>query len=294
MSKIKSPREKKALSLKRDRRNTFGENAKASRKAIPRRKQLSHMQERRAVAQVLGHLRESATEGDAAEADALAKTTLTQSKRKAFKKHRDTALGVVVKEKLVARREQSRPRQVDTTLVRLNFEADGVFDTPYDPTLHKRAILRKLRFRCARPSWGPHEKKSKRYRRRYEREDAARWKEATLRNAPLLAGFFAEEPQWRDRIMRWYEAAANAGLSLTPDLWGLPVKFLYAVPVSRVPKIVTTPRHDLDRTSCSVSLHKIRAISQIYARFMLTNCQTCSMITLGLEMAVQASSGTQF
>lgn len=34
----KSPQEKKALSYARDRRNTYGENDKASRKAIPARK----------------------------------------------------------------------------------------------------------------------------------------------------------------------------------------------------------------------------------------------------------------
>ncbi len=161
MSKIKSAREKKALSLKRDRRNTFGENSKASRKAIPRRKQLSHMGERRAIGQILSHLRESAAEGDATEADVLAKTTIVEKKRKAFKKHRDTALGVVVKKKLAERRDQSRIRQVDATPISLNFEADGIFDTPYDSTLHKRLILWELRFHSVRPNWGPHKKSLK-------------------------------------------------------------------------------------------------------------------------------------
>jgi hypothetical protein len=210
VSKIKSAREKKALSLKKDRRNTFGENSKASRKAIPRRKQLSHMGERRAVARILSHLRESAAEGDATEADVLAKTTIVERKRKAFKKHPDTALGVVVKKKLAERRDQSHISHVDATPIRLNFEVDGTFDTPYDPALHKRSILWELRFHSVRPNWGPHKKKSQRYRWRYQREFAIRWKEATLRDAPLLAGFFAEEPQWRERILRWCEAALTA------------------------------------------------------------------------------------
>jgi len=59
------------------------------------------MGERRAVAQILSHLREGAAERDATEADVLSKTTIAERKRKAFKKHRDTALGVVVKKKLV-------------------------------------------------------------------------------------------------------------------------------------------------------------------------------------------------
>jgi len=210
VSKIKSAREKKALSLKRDRRNTFGENSKASRKAIARRKQVSHMGERRAVAQILSHLRQGAAERDATEADVLAKTTIVERKRKAFKKHRDTALGVVVKKKLAERRDQSHIRHVDATPIKLNFEADEIFDTPYDPALHKRSILWELRFHSVRPNWGPHKKKSQRYRWRYQREFATRWKEATLRGAPLLVGFFAEEPQWRERMLRWCEAALTA------------------------------------------------------------------------------------
>jgi hypothetical protein len=209
VSTIKSAREKKALSLKRDRRNTFHENSKASRKAIPRRKQLSHMEERRSVAQILSHLREGAAEDDVSEADVLAKTTIAEKKRKAFKKHRDTTLGIVVEKKLAKRRDQSRGH-VHTTPTSLNFEADGIFDTPYDAALHKRSILSRLRFRRVTPNWGPHEKKSRRHRSKYEREFATRWKEATLRNAPLLAGFFAEEPQWRERILRWCEAALTA------------------------------------------------------------------------------------
>jgi len=211
VSKIKSPREKKSVSLKRDRRNIFGENSKASRKAIPRRKQLSHMGERRAIGQILSHLRESAEESDVSEADVLAKTEVIQRKHKAFKKSPDSPLGVVVKKKLAKRRDQSHISREDATPFRLNFGGDGIFDTLYDPTLHKRSILRELRYHTVRPNWGPHKKKSQRYRR-YQREFATRWREATLRDAPLLVGFFAEEPQWRERTLRWCEAALTADL----------------------------------------------------------------------------------
>jgi hypothetical protein len=74
------------------------------------------MGERRAVAQILSHLRDDAAEDDATEADVLAKTTIVETKRKAFKKHRDTALGVVVKKKLADRRDQSNTRRLDATL----------------------------------------------------------------------------------------------------------------------------------------------------------------------------------
>ena len=42
INRPKSSRDKKELSLQRDRRNTYGENAKASRKSIPKAKQRSH------------------------------------------------------------------------------------------------------------------------------------------------------------------------------------------------------------------------------------------------------------
>jgi hypothetical protein len=42
----KTPQQKKELSLQRDRRNTYGENDKASRKAIPLRKALEKRRNR--------------------------------------------------------------------------------------------------------------------------------------------------------------------------------------------------------------------------------------------------------
>ncbi|MBN8505756.1 MAG: hypothetical protein J0L58_14915 [Burkholderiales bacterium] len=45
---MKTPQEKKRLSYAKDRRNTFGENNKASRKNIPRSKALSIRSERHA------------------------------------------------------------------------------------------------------------------------------------------------------------------------------------------------------------------------------------------------------
>lgn len=136
MSKVKSATEKKALSLKRDRRNTYGENPQASRKGIRRGKQRSHMEERRSVGKILSHLRESAEESDAIEADVLTKTSLVRSKRKAFKKRPDRPLGEVIKRKQ-ARREESQSRAKDTTPKYANIYSPEIFDTPYirAPTL---------------------------------------------------------------------------------------------------------------------------------------------------------------
>jgi hypothetical protein len=103
VSKIKSPKEKKKLSLARDRRNTYGENPQASRKGIRHGKQRSHMEERRAVGRVLRHLKEVPDEDEAMEADVLAKTLTLQKKREAFKTRADEPLGVVIKRKLSRR-----------------------------------------------------------------------------------------------------------------------------------------------------------------------------------------------
>ena len=89
MSKIKSPKEKKKLSLASDRRNP-----EASRKGIRRGKQRSHM---------LRHLKEKPDENEAVEADVLAKTLTLQKKREAFKKRAAEPLGVVIKRKLAKR-----------------------------------------------------------------------------------------------------------------------------------------------------------------------------------------------
>jgi hypothetical protein len=107
MSKLKSPHEKKAVSLKRDGRNTYGENPQASRKGIRRSKQRSHMGERRAVSEILGRVRERPEESD--EADVLAKTKIVERRRKAFKKQPDSPLGIVIGRKLANRMNQTKP-----------------------------------------------------------------------------------------------------------------------------------------------------------------------------------------
>jgi hypothetical protein len=99
MSRIKSPQEKKQTSLKRDRRNTYGENSKSSRKNIPRSKQMSHMKERRVAADILNNLRGAIDESDADVAEAAARIRLKQNRRDSFQKQPDTPLGVVLERK---------------------------------------------------------------------------------------------------------------------------------------------------------------------------------------------------
>ena len=92
MSKVKSPQDKKRLSLENDRRNTWGENQKSSRKNIPRAKQRQHRDERRSVAEVLRNLKATDDEDIAVDAELLVKTKIAQSRGLGFKKRPDVPL----------------------------------------------------------------------------------------------------------------------------------------------------------------------------------------------------------
>ena len=58
-SKTPTPQQKMALSYAKDRRNVFGENDKASRKAIPARKAGENRKNRRKANQAIGTLQQS-------------------------------------------------------------------------------------------------------------------------------------------------------------------------------------------------------------------------------------------
>ena len=92
LSTVKNPEEKKLLSLKHDRRNVYGENAKASRKGVPRSKQLGNKSVRAAAAQVLANKRGASADLELDAAEALAKSRLVRSERSRFKKTPDAPL----------------------------------------------------------------------------------------------------------------------------------------------------------------------------------------------------------
>ena len=104
MSKIKSPQEKKNMSLTRDRRNTYGENSKSSRKNIPGGKQRTSMKSRRRANEILAGLKGNVPEEVAVDAELLVKSRIIQSRRKGFKKVPDTPLGEVLQRKPGTRR----------------------------------------------------------------------------------------------------------------------------------------------------------------------------------------------
>jgi hypothetical protein len=106
MSKVKSPTEKKGLSLKRDRRNIFGENSKSSRKNIAKGKQRRQMKERREIGQLLGRLVGQVDEDTASHAELRVKLTITHSKNRGFEKSPDKPLAQVIQRKLARRREK--------------------------------------------------------------------------------------------------------------------------------------------------------------------------------------------
>jgi hypothetical protein len=106
MSSIKNPEDKKRLSLKRDRRNVFRENSKASRKNIARGKQRRQMNERREIAQVLGRLAGQIDDDVASNAELRVKLTITQSKNRGFEKLPDKPLGEVIQRKMARRRQK--------------------------------------------------------------------------------------------------------------------------------------------------------------------------------------------
>jgi hypothetical protein len=96
VSRIKSPQDKKNASLERDRRNTYGENAKSSRKNIPRSKQLSHQAERRAAKGPLVSLKENVGEDAAVAAELKVREQIIEKKRKGFRKKPDSPLKAVL------------------------------------------------------------------------------------------------------------------------------------------------------------------------------------------------------
>ena len=91
-----TPQDKKRASCSKDRRNTYGENAKSSRKNISRNKRIRLRSERRTAREPLKGAPPSLDESriDLACAKAIRK------RRKSWKKQPDTPLGIVVKRKL--------------------------------------------------------------------------------------------------------------------------------------------------------------------------------------------------
>lgn len=100
---IRSPQEKKALSLKKDRRNTYGNNQKAARKAIPLRKAIEHRQNRHKSNQALAQI----DRVDEATIDLTESSIRNDVHRTGgWKKGADEPLGVVIERAQLAREQR--------------------------------------------------------------------------------------------------------------------------------------------------------------------------------------------
>jgi hypothetical protein len=87
------------------------------------------------------------------------------------------------------------------------FDYPGIFDTLYDSAKHRHFILHELRYRAGlAPAFLGRNKKKSKGLSKYECHVPEQWKAAILRDAPLLKGFFAEEPKWREKMLNWCEA----------------------------------------------------------------------------------------
>ena len=101
-----TPQEKKSLSLKKDRRNTYGENSKSSRKNIP----LSKANSLRQVRRVANQLTENLECMDETTADLIESTLSKSSLQKGvWRKSPDEPLSVVLERKGIPRKASSKP-----------------------------------------------------------------------------------------------------------------------------------------------------------------------------------------
>jgi O6-methylguanine-DNA--protein-cysteine methyltransferase len=93
-----TPQQKKKLSLAKDRRNTYGNNDKAARTGVRRRRAVTNRNYRRNVRQAISHT--------LAEADTPEEIDNAASKlrRKVWKKTADTPLGEVINRKMERRK----------------------------------------------------------------------------------------------------------------------------------------------------------------------------------------------
>lgn len=97
--KRKTPQEKKALSYKKDCRNVYGENDKASRKLIPLRKAKAHRSDRKKAEEILQKIEKQSD----FEKIGLLENELLSLRRNYWKKYADQPLKEQVERKLERR-----------------------------------------------------------------------------------------------------------------------------------------------------------------------------------------------
>jgi hypothetical protein len=105
MSKVKSAKQKKELSLKLDRRNPV-DQTHATRKDVALEKQRSHQRERRVVHTILDSVGAHPGEDEATAMQHAVKVKSRVKQLKGFKKPPDVPLADVIERKLARRKRQ--------------------------------------------------------------------------------------------------------------------------------------------------------------------------------------------
>lgn len=127
----KTPRQKKELSYRKDRRNAYGENDKSSRKSIRQNERVLHRSDRRREYQTLteAHGAAIADETEAAELK-LAATRPRQSPQQ-WRKWPDQPLGDHIESRLRRRVQQGIDKAVgaEDRLQRIHRRRDGGYDS---------------------------------------------------------------------------------------------------------------------------------------------------------------------
>ncbi|MFE9745294.1 hypothetical protein ACFYOT_10350 [Saccharothrix saharensis] len=114
----RSPQEKKRLSYAKDRRNTYGENDKSSRRNITLNRQLAHRADRHHADQAL---RGALGRPDEASAD-HAEQAARDRRPGRFRKHADVPLGEIVAARLQqrVRAGMDEPERTEARLARVH------------------------------------------------------------------------------------------------------------------------------------------------------------------------------
>ena len=112
MNTVKSPQDKKRLSLQKDRRNMYGESPHSSRKNIRRGKQNQHQEERRTSNQTLALVAAHSTEDQMIACEVAADTGARVNRLQGFKKDPDRPLADFI-ERQQSRRERAGMHQAE-------------------------------------------------------------------------------------------------------------------------------------------------------------------------------------
>lgn len=101
-------------------------------------------------------------------------------------------MGVVVR-RYTNKTARGKPLKIT---VEQTFSTEKAFDQPYVSKLHRRSFEGIVRY-WTKP------KGRRGHRTQAALRHAAMVRKCVMENRPFLAGFFADEPAWRSRLLKW-------------------------------------------------------------------------------------------